>query len=387
MTDTTDAPNAEQTEDIESLESLEQSEKPKKPKKSDIKALAKVIAAELEETDKKPRRQIKQVIERGGLEFAARLLDETKRIEEEGGMTVDNGDRRRTLGGIFFYLARRDLPEDDRDAIFHAWRVARKKRDDRESNYPPLEWDERGSIVQALREAGVGEISDVKISLTGRLGEIERREYLIISTMEHQIVTASLPKGVPEPPTEPMQYVIYISAKQWERVEKLRADDDEDDGIIFVEGHCAFDKEIDQYSIYTTFVTTRRHLKRDRKERQEKQQGRAQSDNKRNQGKNNKQNGKSDTRANTKKAQSSRTLPPPVEASEPPPIEFDAPEGVSDKDFQKLEELHRAAATFRQKVELLETKPANQQFGLEMTRKLLKNTERQIEMIEKQYGG
>lgn len=377
-TDTTKAEQAEQ---------LEQSARVQKPKKHEVKALLKQISEELGEPDKKPQRQIKQVIERAGLEFAQRLLDETKKIEENGGMTIDNGDRRRTPGGVFFYLARRDLPEEDRDIIFHAWRVARRKRDSRESNYPPLEWDERESIVEALQEAGVGEISEMKISLSGRLGEIERREYLIISTMEHRIDPSSLPRGVPEPPTEPMQYMVYISAKQWERIEKVREEDADDNGEIIIEGYCAFDKEIDQYTVYTTFVTTQKLYRKERKERQKALDAKlfAQEEHNRKQGKKNRKNGKPDSK--DKKARSSRLQPtPPPSAPEPIPIEFDVPDGASDKDKQKLAELHRAAATFRQKVAMLEEKPANQQFGIDMTRKLLKNTERQIEMIEKQYA-
>jgi hypothetical protein len=52
---------------------------------------------------------------------------------------------------------------------------------------------------------------------------------------------------------------------------------------------------------------------------------------------------------------------------------------------QKLTDLHQAAASFRQKISILEEKPANQQFGLEMTQKLLKNTEQQIEKLEQRY--
>ena len=45
-----------------------------------------------------------------------------------------------------------------------------------------------------------------------------------------------------------------------------------------------------------------------------------------------------------------------------------------------------AADTFRKKIAGLEAQPVGQQFGLEMTRKLLENTERQIDALVKQYS-
>lgn len=345
----------------------------------DIKTVVQHIADELGEGEKKPQRQIRQIVERAGIEFAERLLQETKEIEANGGMTIDSGDRKRTPGGVYFYLARRDLPEDDRDAIFHAWRVALRKRNEREAHFDEFSWEERSSIIKTLLASKVGEIAELKVSLTGRLGEIERREYLIITTMEHRIDPDSLPKGVPQPPTDPMQYVVYISAKQWERVEKAVEDDD-----IIVEGYCTFDKETDQYTIYTTYVTTQKLQRKERK--QVKQEGKPTNGRK--------PGGKPESRGSGGRERPPRSQPQPLLSSQPepevstefPPIQFDVPDGATAQDKQKLEELHRAATTFRQKIEVLEAKPANQQFGLDMTRKLLKNTERQIEMIEKQYA-
>ncbi len=47
----------------------------------------------------------------------------------------------------------------------------------------------------------------------------------------------------------------------------------------------------------------------------------------------------------------------------------------------KQKQLHDAADAFRAKIAALEAKPENQRGGLEMTRKLLANTEQQIAVL------
>ena len=357
------------------------------PPEQNPKFVAKRIGDELGESDKKPRRQILQVVERAGIEFAEQLLADAKDIHDKGGMTIDSGDRKRTLGGIFFYLARRDLPEDIRDDIFHVWRVNLKQRAEHESQFPAFEWDERLPIIEMLKEKGIGGTSDVKVTLTGQPGALERREYLVITTMEQQIVPESLPRGVPQPPLEPLQYVVYISSKQWERIEKEVGKDDDE---LIVEGYCARDNESDQFAVYATYVTTKKLQKKDRK-----QNKKAEASSKPNKGDNGRGGSKGrggkphgrPERTERSDRSSSFTQAPKGEISEPEPepIEFDVPDGASDQDLKRLGELHRAAASFRHKIAGLEEKPENQQFGLDMTRKLLKNTERQIKIIEKQY--
>ena len=166
------------------------------------------------------------------------------------------------MGGVFFYLARKHLPDDLRDEIFHIWRYKLKRKAAFESQFLPFEWEKRAEILPEILAAAKGEVSDVKISLMGRPGAIERRQNLVITSMEYQVNEQySLPAGVPEPPIVPMTFVVYISAKQWERVEKaVQAPDDE----LIVEGLCAFDEQVDGMAIFTTYVTTRKMQRKER---------------------------------------------------------------------------------------------------------------------------
>jgi hypothetical protein len=76
------------------------------------------ICSTLKETEERPRGQITAIVEALGPERAAELITETEKIESEGGMPVPDGSRRRTPGGVFFYLARRALPPAERAKIF-----------------------------------------------------------------------------------------------------------------------------------------------------------------------------------------------------------------------------------------------------------------------------
>lgn len=76
------------------------------------------ICSTLKESDERPRSQISSILEALGPERTSALVTETEKIENEGGMPVPDGSRRRTPGGVFFYLARRALAPADRARIF-----------------------------------------------------------------------------------------------------------------------------------------------------------------------------------------------------------------------------------------------------------------------------
>jgi hypothetical protein len=76
------------------------------------------IAESLKETDELPRKQIGEIVEVLGPDASLALLAETRRVQDEGGVAVRDGTRRRTDGGVFFSLAKAQLPKADRNRIF-----------------------------------------------------------------------------------------------------------------------------------------------------------------------------------------------------------------------------------------------------------------------------
>lgn len=85
-----------------------------------LKGQSKSIAEYLGEADFKPKVQIHRMIRLCGVDFVQALLDETNRIEKEGGLMLPDGTRRRTKGGVFFHLARNNISHKILKPIFFA---------------------------------------------------------------------------------------------------------------------------------------------------------------------------------------------------------------------------------------------------------------------------
>lgn len=61
-----------------------------------------------------------RVVDIIGKEKAIEFYEKTKRIEEDGGMMIMNGSRRRTPGGVYLFLVKNDrhIPRSDIREIF-----------------------------------------------------------------------------------------------------------------------------------------------------------------------------------------------------------------------------------------------------------------------------
>jgi hypothetical protein len=331
------------------------------------KAVAQNIIKTLNETEAKPRQQIRAIVDQCGIEFAQALLQETLQIEANGGMMLSDNSRRRTIGGVFFHLARQKMPREIVKAIFPQF--ARQKPTKGKAQPQPIvpvlpafKWQDRNDILKPLLDEQ-GVLSTVKVTLIGRPGQINTsRKDLVITTMSHIAKSPTLPKGVPPPPDKPTLYTVYISAKQWNKVEEAITNPDD---ALIIEGTCAYDDEIGSIAVFTSNVTTKLT---EAKKRQQKE-GTAGIEQK-----------------NAESPAPTKVAPPlPKPAAIPPPVPAptlpNAPLDVN----QKLSELYASASLFRQKIANIQAKPAGQQFGLEMTQKLLKNVENEIAALEKKY--
>src|SRR5713226_6427402 len=69
------------------------------------------IAAHLGESEAEPLQLLHKVVKKLGPEQALAFLKETQEIEAQGGLLLPDGSRRRTPGGVFFYLVRTKAPK------------------------------------------------------------------------------------------------------------------------------------------------------------------------------------------------------------------------------------------------------------------------------------
>jgi hypothetical protein len=96
--------------------------------------VAATIAEKLGETEPGPLTQISMVVRKLGPEQALAFLQETLAIEEKGGLMLSNGSRRRSPGGVFFFLGKTKGPKEVRDLFFqkkpqHKEKQAPQERD------------------------------------------------------------------------------------------------------------------------------------------------------------------------------------------------------------------------------------------------------------------
>jgi hypothetical protein len=77
------------------------------------------IVATLEETDEIPLRQIDAMARLCGLPFVEALMNEALQVEAQEGIMTSDASRRRTKGGVFFYLARYRMSPEVRRLVYN----------------------------------------------------------------------------------------------------------------------------------------------------------------------------------------------------------------------------------------------------------------------------
>jgi len=210
------------------------------------------LSVALDETGEKPLAQVELVVEALGIKKSVKLLRKSLQIEENGGMMVYNQSRRRTLGGIFFFLAQRWVKKDRRYKIWPEM-------------YPRkyIDWAERLPLVDsALTE--IGEAGMPRITLIGRPGRIIEKGRVVLTSMQRKKVPSSWPRGLPPMPKNEGPYIIYITAKQWRKVKRsLNNKKDE----LIVEGYPTFNSRLNAITVFSQRTTTKL-LEQARREKQ-----------------------------------------------------------------------------------------------------------------------
>jgi hypothetical protein len=177
-------------------------------------------------------------------------------------MLIPDGSRKRTLGGIFFYLVRTQVSDDEAMQINRAWRWQQwKQRQPAKAKaatapapppLPPFMWDEAAPIIAELT-ANIGAASTVKVTIIGRPAQVVERQGVIIVALR-STKPPTLPKGLPPLPSTPTTYMIFVQQKQWNKVRD--AMQHADDALI-VEGYPVHEPRFAGITVYATQVTTK----------------------------------------------------------------------------------------------------------------------------------
>jgi phosphorylated adapter RNA export protein len=108
------------------------------------------IADQLGETEASVRKKIQQIVQACGIEQTQAWLEETLSIEASGGMMVNTGERRRTPGGVFFYLVKGRLSQELRQQLFpyHPKKRAKKRSRNQQIQEAPVQEAAREPISE-----------------------------------------------------------------------------------------------------------------------------------------------------------------------------------------------------------------------------------------------
>lgn len=220
-----------------------------------------------------PEQVVQQIIYRCtrvlGIEQTLVLLQQTHDTEAAGGLMLPDGSRRRTPGGVFFFLVRQAATADQRRQIFpytgpkpsaapgtpHS-----QPSPTREQPHPqpvrPLTWAER---EQFFGDYEKGEAKTVKMTLIGRPpAKIVEHEKCIAFVMQQAAKIPALPAGLPIPPLEQVEatrYNVYIASKQWKKVAEAIADPED---TLIIEGFPMLDAQRGTIAVFASNVTTKK---------------------------------------------------------------------------------------------------------------------------------
>jgi hypothetical protein len=219
---------------------------------SERRATAHTIAQALGEQANGPRVQITRIVNVLGVDQALAMLEETRRIEEGGGMLLPNRSRRRTIGGVFFYLARQRIPEDQHEQVFGRRKQKRAPEGSARTPpppppSPPFRWEDRHAVLGLFSPADYGEARSMDNKLICRPTRVEIRGETAITVVRLPPAPQNFPKGVPTPRAHAGLCTVYMSAKQWRKVEAVHRATPDD--RLIIEGWLVWDDERKEYAL------------------------------------------------------------------------------------------------------------------------------------------
>jgi len=219
-----------------------------------LREVAAEIADGLGETEEQPRGAIFRVVRTLGEERTRALVARALEVEDAGGLLLPNGSRRRTLGGVFFVLARAVLTDAvGKKKMFSVLQGGPKRAVATDTPAgPAFEWAEFPVLAaEAGRERG--EATSVKLTIIGRPGKaVERGDVVFVSLRSEK--APSLPKGVPAPTSPVTDYTVLVGRKQWSKVAQALGADLSDKVVI--EGYPTVRPDFPGITVHATSATT-----------------------------------------------------------------------------------------------------------------------------------
>jgi hypothetical protein len=329
------------------------------------KAYARWLIKRLNEQGKGAHRQIYGLVENADIALLHQVYQRTLEVEAAGGLMTPDGRRRRTIGGVFFFLVREALPSEVVEKIFlKSWDAIHQQR--RQLRDQELNWSQRHNMLNHIQQQGT--IDNMKVTLTGRPGDAVQSGNTMVMQLTHTLEYKHLkfPIGTPEATFSPVVYTVYLAEKLWKKVEAELANPD---NLLTFIGVCQFDAETQTMAVLAEHVQVEKAWQP-------------------------KDDSTPATKPEKKAKQSvtpSEAVPKAKKPAEPkqakqstaPVPSLKVPDSVPADVAAKAQDLHAAIGKFHEKIANL--KAANQTAGIKMTERLLENTKQQLEKLLSPY--
>ena len=189
------------------------------------------IAAALNEQNLELMQRVAQTL---GMDQVEALYQRTLEIEAAGGMLTMRGNRRRTPGGVFFFLAREGMNREQEHAVFGD--QAGGPTPPKPKLEPPTAEQVRALLAMAIKvPAPQKGPSVMKATVIGRPKQIKKLSSCVMVVLGMKAPPV-MPTGLPPiPDTSAATVAVFITEKQWATVEKALRNDPKDE--IIAEGY------------------------------------------------------------------------------------------------------------------------------------------------------
>lgn len=117
-----------------------------------------------------------------------------------------------------------------------------------------FKWDDRLEQVEPLLD-DLGTATTAKLVLVGRPLNHAMHANVVMVALQNFLKQTGLPKGLPAPPAIPVNYVVYMTKKAWDKVHPL-LEENESDALV-IEGFLTLDVELGAVAVIATNVGTK----------------------------------------------------------------------------------------------------------------------------------
>ena len=251
--------------------SFEQEERPREPSQRET---ANMIVARLGETEESIRQQFVSIVKAPRRTQAHALFEQTLQIEQNGGMMLPDHSRRRTPGGVFFYLASTTaVPKEGKTLKRPSFKKPKAKKPKTEQTPsaapavppPPFTWEDRIAVLEELQAEK--ETASAKIMLMGKLEKYVDKGTYAAGVLQSERCP-SMPKGLPARPESNTNSLVSIGSKQWKIMAGTLSDLEDE---LIIEGYPQVNTQTGAVAGCVTSVASKK-LQAAKRENQQKEE-------------------------------------------------------------------------------------------------------------------